>query len=351
MSVATPPQEPDFGLPAEFDPACYQARYGDARGLSVGELERQFRSHLAGEGRNGSCVASRSDFLRLIPTHGDVLEIGPFANPLLRGPRVKYFDVLATDALRARAKVHGLDPGNCPHIDFVSPAGDLDVVNERFDAVVSSHVIEHQPDLVRHLRAVARVLRDDGLYFLAVPDKRFCFDHFIAESSIAEVISAHARGIRVHDAHSVIEHRALTTHNDPARHWRGDHGVPAWEQNPGVLLEAAELVLGSDGAYLDVHAWQFVPASFASIVRALFDLRLIALQPLRVYPTSPGSNEFYAVLRNIGRECIELRGEPVGDDFDPEQYLLANPDVANAGVDPRQHYLMFGRREGRRLKP
>lgn len=37
--------------------------------------------------------------------------------------------------------------------------------------------------------------------------------------------------------------------------------------------------------------------------------------------------------------------------FDPQLYLLANPDVAAAGVDPAQHYLLHGRREKRRLRP
>ncbi len=37
--------------------------------------------------------------------------------------------------------------------------------------------------------------------------------------------------------------------------------------------------------------------------------------------------------------------------FDPVLYLLANPDVAAAGVNPAQHYLQHGVREKRRLRP
>jgi SAM-dependent methyltransferase len=36
-------------------------------------------------------------------------------------------------------------------------------------------------------------------------------------------------------------------------------------------------------------------------------------------------------------------------EFDAERYLKLNQDVAEAGADPVQHYLMFGRKEGRRL--
>jgi hypothetical protein len=36
--------------------------------------------------------------------------------------------------------------------------------------------------------------------------------------------------------------------------------------------------------------------------------------------------------------------------FDPQAYLAANPDVAQAGVNPAEHFLMHGFREKRRLK-
>ncbi len=34
--------------------------------------------------------------------------------------------------------------------------------------------------------------------------------------------------------------------------------------------------------------------------------------------------------------------------FDPDWYLLRNPDVARAGIDPVAHYVRYGEREGRR---
>lgn len=37
--------------------------------------------------------------------------------------------------------------------------------------------------------------------------------------------------------------------------------------------------------------------------------------------------------------------------FDAQAYLVANPDVAAAGVNPAEHYLRFGLKEKRRLKP
>jgi hypothetical protein len=40
---------------------------------------------------------------------------------------------------------------------------------------------------------------------------------------------------------------------------------------------------------------------------------------------------------------------PLG--FDPKLYLEANEDVRKANMDPRYHYIMHGRKEGRRLRP
>ena len=38
-------------------------------------------------------------------------------------------------------------------------------------------------------------------------------------------------------------------------------------------------------------------------------------------------------------------------DFDPQQYLAANSDVADAGLDPAAHYVRYGKNEGRLLRP
>ena len=43
--------------------------------------------------------------------------------------------------------------------------------------------------------------------------------------------------------------------------------------------------------------------------------------------------------------------ERVRAEFDPDFYLAANKDVAEAGVDPFQHFLIFGAREGRDPRP
>jgi SAM-dependent methyltransferase len=339
----------NIALPSEFDADSYRLRYPELESLSSDELTYHYQTVGVDSGRAGSTIASRADFVRLMDGIASILEIGPLANPSVRGENVKYFDVLSTEALREKARKHGLDVNQCPNIDFVSPNGDLAAVTQLFDAVVSSHAVEHQTDLIYHLEGVARILKPDGRYFLAVPDKRYCFDYFIAESSIADVVDAHVRELRFHSMASVIEHVALTTHNDPARHWVGDHGQSNYLATPERIRDAANMYMHSAGKYVDTHAWQFVPTSFKQILQALYALRLSAFEVERVYPTVRNSNEFYVVLKKAKQNTLPLR-EELPADFDEREYLLANSDVERAGVDAKEHYLTYGRREGRKLR-
>ena len=286
----------DKNIPVEFDAVLYRTRHADLGHLTEEQLLEHYEAHGMDEGRCASAIESRVHFFSLIPESSTALEIGPFNNPCVQGPNVRYFDTLSTDGLRRRATEIGIDQTRIPEIHYVDPNGDLSIVKEQFDYCVSSHAIEHQPDLVRHLVAVSNLLAPGGRYMLAVPDRRYTFDHFIKDSNIAEVVEAHQQRRTVHTLQSVIEHRALTTHNDPALHWQGEHGTS--EIDPSRVLSAVEEFEKTEG-YLDVHAWLFTPKSFRLVIDALSSLGLIAMTIERIFPTLRGSNEFYSVLRQI----------------------------------------------------
>lgn len=281
-------------LPPRFDAATYLAMNP---GLDIAPCEAQ--SHYEREGRGQGLVASplalRENLVAMIGDGRSVLEIGPFCNPLLKGESVAYLDVLDAGQLRARAQAIGLDPAGCPdHVDYV---GGLEQVRRRFDAVISSHAIEHQPDLVHHLQQIERILEPGGLFCLIVPDKRYCLDHFLAESTIAQVLQAHREERKTHSLASIVEHVALTTHNDSHRHWQGDHGEPVPADRAARLRKAMRDHDFALGRYVDVHAWYFTPNRFAEIVDALGVLGLIGIELAGVYDTARGRNEFCAVLR------------------------------------------------------
>ncbi|WP_226945929.1 class I SAM-dependent methyltransferase [Roseomonas sp. FDAARGOS_362] len=287
-------------LPVALDLQFYRSAHPDLSTFDDATLEAHYRQYGEGEGRQANRLGTRLDFVNLIPAGAEALEIGPFYNPVLRGPDVQYFDVLSTSELVERARSLGVDTRNVPRIDFVSPIGDLSVIDRDFDFVLSSHCIEHQPDLVRHLQRVSALLRPGGMYFVLVPDKRYCFDHFLSESSLADILDAYHAGRQTHLLRSVIEHRVLTTHNDSLAHWLHQHGEPLAD-----IRERIQAALGeyerAQGGYIDVHAWYFTPRSAAGIFSALQRADYTDLGLQVVYPTRYGSNEFWMVLRKPER--------------------------------------------------
>jgi SAM-dependent methyltransferase len=285
-------------LPEEFDVQLYRESYTDLSGLSDRKLRAHWRTYGRGEGRVASKAAYRENFLTLVEKANSILEIGPFSRPAVEGPNVKYFDLFNSEELSARAHAVGYTIKAMPKIDFVSPMGDLSIVDERFSAIVSSHCIEHQPDLIRHLQNVSAILDEDGSYFVIIPDKRYCFDHFIEPSKITQVLDAFKERRTTHSLAAVINQIAITTHNDSMRHWRGAHSDPGYLDSISVRSAAAEKRYAeANGEYIDVHAWQFTPTNFRFIIQRLFDMGLTDLNPERVYETPCPRDEFTAVLK------------------------------------------------------
>jgi len=247
------------------------------------------------EGRRSNSIATRIDFAGLIPRDARSLEIGPFYNPLLRGPNTKYFDRQSRAELIERAQSLGMPAGDVPEVDFVSPTCDLTIVDETFDFVFSSHCIEHNPDLIGHLQIVEGLLAPGGRYFVIAPDKRYCFDHFRAASTIADAIAAHEEKHTVHTLANVLGSHVLSTHNDCGRHWAGDHGsyMDDFERRS---REALVQYAHAAGTYLDQHGWFFTPASAKALFCQLPALGYTSLKLERLYPTRRNQNEFWFVL-------------------------------------------------------
>ncbi|WP_147023965.1 hypothetical protein [Methylobacterium oxalidis] len=238
-----------------------------------------------------------------------VLEVGPFLSPCLTRPRhdVSYFDVLNGEQMLERARHLTSIPYEREYweerlkhpleIDYFHPDGDLSSVPRTFANLFSSHCIEHQPDLITHMQQAYERIEPGGRYFMIVPDKRYCFDHYNPESRLIDVLGAHLERRRRACPTKVLEHRLATAHNDPVRHWMHDHGRPTLEERPevfGYCLEEAATALET---YIDVHYWMFTPDSFRRLMNELYEREFIKLRLERVYPTLRNTFEFFAVFR------------------------------------------------------
>jgi len=293
-------------LPLEYDYEKYVGHPSNQGLRKFNEAEARFhyQAHGRAEGRVCSAIDGRPAFLALVPPDRALLEIGPFCTPAFRAPahRVSYLDAFSADELRELARsMAWADATRVPEIDFVWKGEKYrELIGREFELVFSSHNIEHQACLITHLEEVASVMRSGGRFMLAIPDKRYCFDHFLPESTIADVLDAFLSGRRDHAPRSLVQGRMMHTHNDTRRHWQGDHGEdPSKRAADEGLVSSVHQIIAEYRArtgYLDAHAWQFTPASFRQLLQVLARAGLVSFTVERLYETLSGTNEFYAVL-------------------------------------------------------
>ena len=115
------------------------------------------------------------------------------------------------------------------------------------------------------------------------------------ESTIADVVGAFLENRVNHTPKSVIEHRSLTTHNDPVAHFAGIHGEIVSNQHERVSQAMIEFK-NANGSYIDVHAWQFLPNTFIEIINQLKLLGLTEFEVQMMYETQVNTQEFFVML-------------------------------------------------------
>jgi SAM-dependent methyltransferase len=109
--------------------------------------------------------------------HGSGLEIGALHMPLSvpRGTAVRYVDRMSAADLRTHYPE--LADHDLVEVDVVDDGEALGTVPEASqDFVIANHFLEHTQDPIGTIRNHLRVLRDGGILYMAIPDKRETFD-------------------------------------------------------------------------------------------------------------------------------------------------------------------------------
>jgi len=270
--------------------------------------------------------------LRHINKNGHGIEIGPSHNPIAPkrdGYKVHIIDHMSRKQLITKYRDHHVNLKNIEEVDFVwrdENYSELTGKSKYYDWIIASHVIEHTPDLIGFLNDCDAILKDEGVISLVIPDKRYCFDHYRPITGISKIIDNHFQKNKIHTPGTVAEYFLNVVSKDGSIAWNSSiTGEYNLVHSLDDALQGMNSVL-NEKAYIDVHAWCFVPHSFRLIIHDLFCLGFIPFQEVDFFPTD--GCEYYITLGRNGRginksrlemlniiECETKDAEPVPEEF------------------------------------
>ena len=246
----------------------------------------------------------RRDFVfRSADRTGTALEIGPAHNAILpkrEGFQTKTVDYMDRDGLVEKYReFKQYSPDDIEEVDYVIPAGASmsDVIQERFDLVLASHVLEHSVSLIEFLNDLTKLLAPNGVLSLVVPDHRYCFDRFRERSSIGRVIDRSIDRPRVHTVGTMIEFSLDAVRHGGTTSWSAGHrGRYRFVHDLDAVKTNAERARGD--TYIDVHDWVFSPNHLRLMLQDLHALGLISVREVAFQDTI--GHEFFLNLKVDG---------------------------------------------------
>lgn len=135
------------------------------------------------------------EYIAEIYLKGNGLEIGALHNPLKIpiSARVKYIDRLSL--LELRKQYPELDKHKLVCIDIIDHGEKLNAIRDSTqDFVIANHFLEHCQNPIGAIENMLRVLKDGGILYLAIPDKRFIFDSDRQVTSLEHVLKDYREG-------------------------------------------------------------------------------------------------------------------------------------------------------------
>ncbi len=254
-------------------------------------------------------------FQYLQPQQQIGLEIGPNIRALVPkslGYQVEYIESMSTEQLLASIQKKSPHEANLvPAIDYVHKAGLVKDIGKAayYDYVVSSHVLEHLPNMIQHFQEVEAVLKENGVYGLIVPDKTLTLDYLRPCSSLGQVLEAYLQKRTHAPLASYIDNLVYgvkSKHND-AICWEVGSKLDlttVYVQHPRKIQHLLDTQQTEPPADWGGHVWVFTADSFVSL---FFDMKRFALTNLELIDIHPtGEADFMVVLakQNSGYSAL-----------------------------------------------
>lgn len=266
----------------------------------LGTIERNRRKHL----------------FRHADRRGRGLEIGAYDQPtLLKGEgEVLYLD-RQTRAELAAACPDPAQAAKIPETDVLSRSDDyVELAGQVFDHVVANHVFEHVPDPIGWLRTISAFLREGGILFLALPDKKYTFDKYRPDTPLSHLLHDHFSGVDSVSSEHMLE---IELYYD-LEFVRKEMRLPE-------RLDAARLRASLDlPPHFGVHCHVFQSETFLPrILKPILYMGLVELELVDFHASSENYGEFLVVLRKSKAEVALER----------EEFYVAEGSRSGAGAE------------------
>lgn len=233
------------------------------------------------------------------------IEVGPLDRPLIKKSEcsVLYVDHLNTAGLREKYLYDaGVVQSEIEEVDLVWDGSYKKILEKHdgLDFVVASHVIEHVPDFVYFLEDLSEVLKQGGLLYLVIPDKRFTFDYLRQTSTVAEILAANLERQQKPNLNQILDELVFASDHSITAGWADipTGYAPKTSRNINEAFLIAKNVKNKD-SYFDVHCWIFTPESFVNLIEQLIELELINYRIKKIVETEYNEFEFYCVLQKL----------------------------------------------------
>ena len=123
------------------------------------------------------------------------IEIGALHRPLKlpKGTQVRYVDRMPEHDLRKRYKE--LIDRTLTKVDIIDDGEKLEnIMDETLDFVIANHFLEHCQNTIGTIYNILRVLKNNGIIYMVIPDKRYTFDKDRPITTFEHLVSDYLNG-------------------------------------------------------------------------------------------------------------------------------------------------------------
>jgi len=198
-------------------------------------------------------LKQRINYIRFFTGCG--LDIGSFDKPFIPNPaqynlKVNYVDRFSPSQLKQLfPDIPSFEPITPDYICDISSEGLPFAQNESYDFVICSHVLEHVANPFFLIMEIYRILKEKGIFYLAIPDSRFSDDYGRPQTTYLELVDLLHQDVR-----SISDEQVCSYIQSPkVREYSQVKDVlTKYDKIPKIFIETIK------NRSLHVHVWESV---------------------------------------------------------------------------------------------